>query len=304
MRTFSIRRRGCQPWPRRNGHSWRGPFGAPLLCRAMRTFSIFAALIVAAAPAFCAESPCDNCSGSGLLNGKTVSVPCPVCEGYGKRTTAGTAGAATTPTVKTEAPPALDEASLPADQQPTPWPGVDAGLMALNPKADEVIVDFGCGSDARWLIRAVSVWGTKKAVGVEIEPLVAESARWHVKKAGLSQQIKIITGDAITTDVQADIGVAYQFPDVLEKLKPQIAKLKRFVSYGHSVPGLTMRRSGDIFVYARPLARVVVQGTRPAQVLNYRPAAAVWGGRQYSGPVCSSRSCSMCQSLRRQLGWR
>lgn len=206
-----------------------------------------------------------------------------------------------TPAPALDAPPAL-----PADQQPTPLTSVAAGLAALQPKPSEVLVDFGCGRDARWLTHAVSFYGTKKAIGVEIDPEVAESARRHVAEAGLSDRITIITGDATQTNVQADIGVAYLWPDVLEKLRPKIQQLKRFVTFGHAVPGLTMRKSGDVFVYTRPAPVVVQQAPVVMQEISELPVfrpATVYQGRQYSRPVCNSPNCAMCNAIRRGL-WR
>jgi hypothetical protein len=149
------------------------------------------------------------------------------------------------------------ETALPAGQQPTPMIGVAATLAALNPRPDEVLVDYGCGFDARFLITACRLYGTRKAIGVEIDPAIAESARRYVKHAGLSDRIEIITGDATQVDVQADVGVAYLWPETLATLRPKIEKLERFVSYGFNVPGLstqmrTVNGGGNVYLWPRP----------------------------------------------------
>lgn len=204
---------------------------------------------------------------------------------------------------------------LPADQQPAPKSGVDSGLKMLSPKSNEILADYGCG-DARWLKEAAIKYGVEKAIGIEIDPAVAELARRHVEVAGLSDRIEIITGDAVTTNVKADIGVVYQFPDLLEKLKPQLMKLKRFVSYAHpmpgAVPGFSVRRNGDIYLYTKLTPVAIKQPTSPVQqqviypsmsyYQDYQPMA-VYRGRTYSRPMCNSPGCSMCNSIRRQL-WR
>lgn len=187
------------------------------------------------------------------------------------------------------------DSDLPPDQQPAPMEGVGAGLRALNPRG-KVIVDYGCGHDARWLIAAVRDFGAARGVGVEIDPEAAESARRYVAQAGLSDRIEIRVGDATTTSVKADVGVAYLFEDTLRKLAPKIRQLDRFVSYAHKVPGLPMREQGDVFVYERPQPMY--------QPVAVRPAGAVWGGRVYSGPVCNRRNCTMCNSIRNQLAVR
>lgn len=236
---------------------------------------------------------CTNCNGTGKLGDGTVFVPCPVCGGDGKLTTAGRTEADSSSVPRKEAP-AVVPTSLTPDQQPTPMHGVATVLWALGPRPDEVLVDFGCGFDARMLITACQQYGTRRAIGVEIDPVIAESARRHVAAAGLSDRIEIITGDATTTDVQADIGVAYLFEDTLGQLRPRIERLKRFASYVHQVPGLSMQRApsatSEVYVWSQP---------RPVQV--QLPAAATWGGRTYTRPVCNSRSCSMCNAIRQEL---
>lgn len=171
------------------------------------------------------------------------------------------AEAAERPTIFT--PPADD---LPAGQQPTPMIGVAAVLHALQPQPDEVLVDYGCGFDARYLITACRLYGTKRAIGVEIDPAIAASARRYVAHAGLSDRIQIITGDATTTEVQADVGVAYLWPETLERLQPRIAKLKRFACYGFVVPGLDMQSStasngGTVYLWRQPVVQIPVTKT-------------------------------------------
>lgn len=165
------------------------------------------------------SAKCENCDGVGKVGDGTIMRTCPVCNGTGKATT-------TEPTD--------------ADSQSTPWPAVGSVLNALAPKPDEVLLDPGCGHDARLLIQACRYFGTKKAIGVEINPELAESARQHVAQAGLSDQIEIITGDSTKLDLEADIGVAYMWPEVLTELKPKIQQLDRFVAYGFAVPDLQM----------------------------------------------------------------
>lgn len=186
----------------------------------------------------------------------------------------------------------LTEADLSPDAQPTPMSSVAAGLRALNPKPGEVLVDYGCGFDARWLITACRLYGTQRAIGVEIDPVTAESARRYVAAAGLSARITIITGDATTTDARADIGCAYLWPETLAKLKPKIVQLDRFVSYSHPVPGWASIYANGVNLYAR--------NPPPIQVI-FKPTAATWNGRTYTGPLCNRQNCSMCQAIRAQL---
>ena len=167
---------------------------------------------------------------------------------------------------------------------PTPSVEVER-VIGLLPKPEIGFVDFGCG-DGRWCIAAAQQWGCR-ATGVEIDPARAAAARERVAAASLSHLVTIITGDALTTDVQADVGVAYLWSDVLEQLRPRIEKLRAFASYQHQPPGLSVVQNGDSWLYFRP----VVNQSR----------SAVWQGKVYSAPVCNSPGCAMCRSIRVQI---
>lgn len=217
-----------------------------------------------------------------------------------------------------------DVPGLPADAQPTPYPEIGRAINLLKPAKDETLVDFGCGTDARVCIAASQYYGCD-AVGIEIDPLRAKTARKHVDFNGMNHRVDIIEGDATETQTSADVGFAYLWPETLSRLKPQIEKLDRFVSYMHAVPGLPMTKRGNLYLWEkkpqqqvmtsakpqqqatalvrttaeRPVAAVMA---RPQQQVMARPRpAAVWNGRAYSGPVCNSRGCVMCNSLRGQL---
>lgn len=172
------------------------------------------------------------------------------------------------------------------DDAPTPHEEI-ARVLALLPKPTIGFVDYGCG-DARWCIAAAERWGCR-AVGVEIDPARAAAAKERVRASGLDRLVTIIEGDAITTDVQADVGVVYLWPEVLEKLKPRLEKLKAFASYMHTPPVAGAVKNGDSWIYIRP------------QPVAVTPTTATWGNRQYTGPLCNSPNCAMCQSIRAQL---
>lgn len=176
-------------------------------------------------------------------------------------------------------PPQLDYAG---DAAPTPQAEVER-VLSLLPTPKIGFVDYGCG-DARWCIAAAKRWGCK-VTGVEIDPARAAAAKERVRAAGMERLVTIIEGDAITTTVDADVGVAYLWPDVLGKLRPRIEKLTAFASYQHQPPGVPVSQNGESWFYTRP---------QPV-------AAAAWGGRTYTGPLCNSPNCAMCQSIRSQL---
>ena len=181
------------------------------------------------------------------------------------------------------------EAPTTAEAAPTSHAEVARVLAILRPQSSETFVDYGCG-DARWCIAATRTYGCR-SVGVEIDSERAAAARAAVAASGLSDRIEIIEGDATKVDVPAQVGVCYLWPETLELLKPKLMKLDRFASMQHHVEGVAMAQNGDAWVYRKP--QPVVQR-----------AGAVWGGRMYSGPVCNSRNCAMCNAIRRQLGYR
>lgn len=171
---------------------------------------------------------------------------------------------------------------------PTPYAEV-VRVLSLLPTPQIGFVDFGCG-DGRWCIAAAERWpNCPRITGVELDPARAAAARERVRAAGLNGRITIITGDVFDVDVTADVGVAYLYGETLDKLRPRLEKLKAFASYHHRVTGMSMSQNGDTWFYTAPVA------------VQSQPAA-VWQGQYYSGPVCNSQSCRMCQELRRQLG--
>lgn len=170
----------------------------------------------------------------------------------------------------------------------TPWSAVSAGLKLANLQAGQTFADYGCGSEARWLIAAARDYGCR-GIGVEIDPQKAEQARQAVAEAGLSDRIEIITGDAREVDIDADVGVVYLFPNVLADLVPQLTSMERFISYRHSVPGLDMEQRGEFYVWGE-----VPEESQQKQNLV---RMAKYGGSYYTGRVCNSRNCGMCNRI-------
>lgn len=183
---------------------------------------------------------------------------------------------------------------MPAEmaQGPTPYADVIHSLALLNPAKDEVLVDYGCG-DARWLIAAAQLYGCN-GIGVELDKNQAILARKRVEGAGLSDKIKIVEGDATTMNVGGDIGVVYQYPQTLEALKPQLTKLKRFVSYSHQVPGLAMTKDKDTYVWKQgqvAQAKPAQQYTTVTQYQTVQEYVRPWSPAGFN---CGNPNCVMC----------
>ena len=203
---------------------------------------------------------------------------------------------------------------LPAEAQPTPMAEVRRVVKLLGRKPGETtFVDYGCGADARWCIEAAKA-GWPKVIGVEIDAKRYASARWAVAAAGLIDRVKIIHGDSTKLKISADVGVAYLPFHVLDALRPQIVKLKRFASYRHPVEGIAQVKSGNSWIFTGAVAsRNMSRDLNPAHA--YQPPArqqrnvAYWDGRAY-GPNyrgCGDSSCGMCygrNGILAQLGRR
>lgn len=171
-------------------------------------------------------------------------------------------------------------------------------VLDLLPRPEIGFVDLGCGYDARWCIAAAEKWGCR-VTGVENDPARAAAARERVRNLGLDHLITIVEGDVGTAEIQGDVAVAYLYPELLARLKPRLEYFRAFASYMHEAPGLPMQRNGDSWLYRKPAAATPTVAYRQPQT-NTRQA--VWQGVRYSQPVCTSRGCQMCASIRNQLG--
>lgn len=186
---------------------------------------------------------------------------------------------------KTVLPYLVSSSTDDASQAPTPIAEVRRVLALLNPQPRETFVDYGCG-DGRWLVEAARAYGCR-AVGIELDPQQADIARRAVDEAGLVGRVEIIEGDVLTANVEAQVGVAYLYPDLLTKLKPKLLKLDRFATPFHPVDGVAMTQNGDAWIW---------QKSQPV-----RQSYAVYGGQMYTGRVCNNPRCQMCNAIQQQL---
>jgi predicted O-methyltransferase YrrM len=94
------------------------------------------------------------------------------------------------------------------------------------------VVEFGTsfGVSTIWLAAAVRDNGGGSVIGTEMVPAKAESARAHLREAGLADHVDIRTGDALETlrdlDGPVDLMLNDGFPDaaldVLRLVAPQL----------------------------------------------------------------------------------
>ena len=146
----------------------------------------------------------------------------------------------------------------------TPQIVVDVMLAELNLKTTDILYDLGCG-DGRFLISAVKQYGCK-AIGIEIDPEVADIARQNVKNARCGR-ITIVTGDATKFYLnKADAVVMYLFPPLMTKLMKTI-RTDRIATYSHKIPNRLCRELNidnrypvyilDEFIRTAPLEELV-----------------------------------------------
>lgn len=122
----------------------------------------------------------------------------------------------------------------------SPEHAIDRMLQLANLKPGETLYDLGCG-DGRILITAASRYKIK-GVGVEISNNLAKTAAERVKKAGLEDQVTIIHGDFMKTDLSdANVVTLYLATTANDMLRPNLERyLKpatRVVSYDYPIPG-------------------------------------------------------------------
>ena len=122
----------------------------------------------------------------------------------------------------------------------SPQHAVDKMLELANLKPGETLYDLGCG-DGRILIAAAEKYHAK-GVGVEISSTLAKRAAQKVQQAGLSNQVTIVHGNFMRTDLShADVVTLYLATTANESLRPNLERYlrpkSRVVSYDYPIPG-------------------------------------------------------------------
>lgn len=138
---------------------------------------------------------------------------------------------------------------------PTPQTVVDQMLTLAQIKPGETVYDLGCG-DGRIVIRAAEKFQAH-AVGIEIRRDVYEKTLARVASLGLSDQVKIVHGNALKYDLSpADVVTLYLLTSSNERLKPILLKdLKpsaRVVSHDFEIRGWKPAAVNKMQVGGRP----------------------------------------------------
>jgi SAM-dependent methyltransferase len=121
----------------------------------------------------------------------------------------------------------------------SPQRAVDRMLEIARLKPGETLYDLGCG-EGQILITAAERYKVN-GVGIEISRDLADTAAEKVRKAKLQNQIKIVHGDFMQTDLsKADVVTLYLAPIANESLRPNLERYlrphTRVVSYDYPIP--------------------------------------------------------------------
>jgi len=132
---------------------------------------------------------------------------------------------------------------------PTPDSLIKAKLELATLVEGDMLMDLGCG-DARVLIEAVQQHSIM-AMGVDIDQRLVEQATNKVAAAGLSNRIKIIHQDFLSTDLsQATVLILYLTRNSLGQLSMKLEKeLKpgtRIITHQFDLPAWTSMRTSNV----------------------------------------------------------
>jgi SAM-dependent methyltransferase len=138
---------------------------------------------------------------------------------------------------------------------PTPQIVVERMLSLAQTKPGEVVYDLGCG-DGRIVITAAKQFKAR-AVGIEIRRDVYEKTLAHVASLGLSDQVRIVHGNALHYDLTpADVVTLYLLTSSNERLRPELEKslrsTARVVSHDFEIRGWKPVKVDKLLVEGRP----------------------------------------------------
>lgn len=128
---------------------------------------------------------------------------------------------------------------------PTPEDIVDKMLELTAVKQSELVCDLGSG-DGRIVIAAAKKYGCK-AVGYELDKELVAQSRTKVEAADIGMLVTINQLDLFDADLSGvDVLTLYLLPKQLEKLIPQLEKMKpgsRIVSHQFEIPGFPAEKT-------------------------------------------------------------
>ena len=126
---------------------------------------------------------------------------------------------------------------------PTPMRVVRKALELAWVNRCDTLYDLGSG-DGRVVVTAAAEYGVRKAVGVEIDDVLAELARANAREKGVADRVLILEEDFFRVPLgEATVVYLYLYMSINEALKPKLEKElepgARVVTIDFPVPGWT-----------------------------------------------------------------
>lgn len=108
---------------------------------------------------------------------------------------------------------------------PTPQFVVDAMLRLAGVGKDDVVYDLGCG-DGRIVVTAVSQFGAKRGVGVDLNPVRLKESTERASKAGVADRVEFRQADVLKLDdlSEASVVALYMGEALNQRLRPILQK--------------------------------------------------------------------------------
>jgi SAM-dependent methyltransferase len=108
----------------------------------------------------------------------------------------------------------------------TPMPIVEAMLKLAKVGKEDVVYDLGCG-DGRIVVTAVSKYGAKQGVGVDIDPARIRDSRLTAKAAGVTDKVEFRREDVLKVkDLdKATVVCLYLGDELNQQLRPILQKV-------------------------------------------------------------------------------
>jgi len=132
---------------------------------------------------------------------------------------------------------------------PTPNDVVSKMMEMAKVTKRDTVYDLGCG-DGRIVITAAQKYGAR-GVGIDIDPDRVAEATENVRKAGVSDRVKIIRGDLFQANIsEATVVTLYLLTDLNLKLRPKLLKElnpgTRIVSHAFSMGDWKPERTEEV----------------------------------------------------------
>jgi hypothetical protein len=131
---------------------------------------------------------------------------------------------------------------------PTRKKWIKEALKLSGANRNDVIVDLGSG-DGAVLVMALE-HGVKRAIGYEVNPMLAVWSRWRLRR--FKSKVSILNRDFFRSDLPSDTTIIYMFQvdwvlrkigKYIESQKPKLSsKTIKVVCFGFKIPGAKVVR--------------------------------------------------------------